>query len=60
MSKNSGDHIDLKKATGTSISFASGGGLLGGSLAGLFGALLLAVILGLIGFAIVASLKNER
>jgi len=52
--------VDINKAAGTGISFASGGALIGAEVAGLIGGLLFAIILGLIGFAIVASIKNAR
>jgi predicted lipid-binding transport protein (Tim44 family) len=58
--RNGNNHIDLNKATGTGISFASGGALIGAELAGLIGGLIFAVILGLIGFAIVALIRNAR
>jgi len=58
--KNNPNHIDINRATGTGISFASGGSLIGAELAGLAGALVFAIVLGLIGFAIVALIKNAR
>lgn len=54
-------NFDINKATGTGLSFASGGGMIGAEIAGLIGALLFAVVLGVIGFLIVSALlKNER
>lgn len=57
---NTGNHVDLKRATGTGISFASGGALVGAEAAGLIGSLIGALVLGLIGIALIALIKSVK
>lgn len=52
-------HVDIKKAAGTGISFASGGALVGSEIAGLIGSLIFAVVLGIIGIWLVSMLFNR-
>ena len=54
-------HVDINKAAGTGISFASGGALIGSEVAGLIGSIVGAVALGLIGVLLIYLLfKNSK
>jgi hypothetical protein len=56
MSKN----VDINKAAGTGISFASGGAMIGAEVAGIIGSICGAILLAIIGIVIIYLIKNSK